>query len=67
MCYNIPAEARMAQGRFVFSQQNTLQTDSFALASRQPCIMSRGRKSCLLASAPVGSVDGVGLFAYKEV
>jgi len=62
----MPAEVRIAQGCFVFSQRNTLQTDSFALVGRQPCIIARGRKSCLLVSATVGGVDSAGLFAYKE-
>lgn len=62
----MPAEVRMAQGCFVFGQQNTLQTDSLALVGRQPCIISCGRKSCFLASAPVGSVNGVGLFAHED-
>lgn len=65
MCYNIGAEIRIAQGCFVFSQRNTLQTDSSALVGKQPCITSRGRKSCLLVSATVGGVGSVGLFAYK--
>jgi len=59
------AEIRIAQGCFVSSQRNTLQTDSFALVGRQPCIISRGRESCRLVSATVGSVDSAGLFAYK--
>jgi predicted nucleic acid-binding Zn finger protein len=67
MCYNMPAEVRIAQGCFVFSQQNRSQINSFVLVGRQPCIVARGRKSCHLASAPVGGVGSAGLFAYKGV
>ena len=65
--YNMSAEIRIAQGCFVSGQRNTLQTDSFALVGRQPCIISRGRESCRLVSATVGSVDSAGLFALRRI
>jgi len=67
MCYNMPAEIRMAQGCFVFSQRYKSQINHLALVGRQPCIIIRGRKSCNLVSATDGSVDSAGLFAYKGV
>ena len=65
MCYNMPAEIRIAQGCFVFSQRNTSQINSFALVGKQPCIISCGRKSCLLVSATVGGVNSAGLFVFR--